>query len=209
VVFEVGEGGSKAESFVEGVFVDTQDKRTLKAEAFGGLALSELAVDTRDGGRPNPFHPSHGGGSDTLVVLFKDARAEGLGGSTTREQARKWWDKSTTAIPTLEAPRVNDQLGRVAKTVKMPGSSPIAALAAEAAASAAKALLLSASIRSKVKVELILALAFEQPIALNANSVIHRGHGGGSYRLMSPIFDQEPSNEVMESNHSIATIDSQ
>ena len=177
---------------MEGVFVDTQDKGTLKAEAFGGLALGELAVDTRDGGRPNPFHASHGGGWDTLVVLLKDARAEGLGGTTSREQPRKRWDECTTAIPIVEAPRVNDQLGRVAKTVKMPGSSPIAALATEAAASAAKALPLSASTRSKVKVELILALAFEQPIALNSNSVIHRGHGGGSYRLMSPIFDQEP-----------------
>jgi len=34
----------------------------LKTEAFGSLALSELTVDTRDGGRPDPFDPSHGGG---------------------------------------------------------------------------------------------------------------------------------------------------
>jgi len=114
---------------------------------------------------------------------------EGLGGATTREQPRKWWDESTTAITTVEAPRVYDQLGRLAKRVKMAGSSPIAALAAEAAASAAKAVHNASRTRGKVELELILALAFELPIALNSDSVIHRGHDGGLYRFMSPIFD--------------------
>ena len=85
--------------------------------------------------------------------------------------------------------RKSTQLGRLAKRVKMAGSSPIAAFAAEAAASAARAVRNASSTRGKVELELILALAFEQPIALNSDSVIHRGHDGGLYRLMSPIFD--------------------
>ena len=84
VVFQVGKGGGKTQSFVKAVFVNTQDGGALKTEAFGSLALSELTVDTRDGGRPDPFDPSHGGGWYPLVVLLKDARAEGLGTSSPR-----------------------------------------------------------------------------------------------------------------------------
>jgi hypothetical protein len=40
--------------------------------------------------------------------------------------------------------------------------------------------------------KLIFVLARKHTIAFNSDSVIHRGHDGGSYRLMSPIFDQEP-----------------
>ncbi len=67
-----------------------------------------------------------------------------------------------------------------------------AGTAAEAAASAARAAHKGARMQSKMHFKLILALAMEQPIAFDTDSVIHRGHVGGSPRLMSPFFDQEP-----------------
>ena len=47
VVFEVGEGGRKAQPLVEGVLINAKDGRALETEAFGGLAPGELVIDGR------------------------------------------------------------------------------------------------------------------------------------------------------------------
>ena len=49
MVFEVAEGGSESSSFVKSVLVDAEHDRALEADAFGGLAFSELGVDAADG----------------------------------------------------------------------------------------------------------------------------------------------------------------
>jgi len=74
----------------------------------------------------------------------------------------------------------------------MTGSPLIPALAAQAYACAARAGELGTLEGRNMDDELIFLLAREHTIAFNSDSVTHRGHDGGSNRLMSPIFDQEP-----------------
>jgi hypothetical protein len=59
VVFEVGEGGRKAQALVEGVFINAEDGRALETETLGGLAPGELVVDARDGCGTDVFDPGH------------------------------------------------------------------------------------------------------------------------------------------------------
>ena len=118
--------------------------------------------------------------------------AEGLCGASPRKQPRELRDEGFSTIPTSKAPAMDDQFRRLTKAIQMASPSAIAALAAEAAASAARAAHNGAHMGPEVDLKLILALAMEHPIAFNSDSVIHRGHDGGSPRLMSPFFDQEP-----------------
>ena len=192
MVFEVGKGGGKALAFVEGVLVNTEDGRTLQAEAFGGLALGELSVDAGDGSRADVFDPSHGRSCNAFVVLLEDARSIGLGAPPPRQKSRKWLDEGAATIMAVVTSTVNDKPTRHIKAVEMTGPALILALAAQAYACAARARDLRALGGRNMDNKLIFVLACEHTIAFNSDSVIHRGHGGGSYRLMSPIFDQEP-----------------
>jgi hypothetical protein len=89
---------------------------------------------------------------------------------------------------------MDDEGAGLAKAVEMTGLAPIAALAAEAAASAARAAHSPVGTGGDMKLQAILVLYSQHPIAVNTNSVKHTGHGGGSPRPMSPFFDQEPEN---------------
>jgi len=119
---------------------------------------------------------------------------ERLRGAAARQKPRKLGNESTSAIPASEAPGMDDQFGGLAKAVQMASPPAVAALAAEAAASAARAAHPAPALfaRGEMDLELFLVLAMEHSIALDSDSVIHRGHGGGSPRPMSPFFDQEP-----------------
>lgn len=88
VVFEIGKGGGKAQTSMKGMFVDAKEGRTLKAEAFGGLACGKLAVDAGDGSSPDAFDASHGGGGDPIVVALVDALAIGLGAVPSGKKSR-------------------------------------------------------------------------------------------------------------------------
>jgi len=126
------------------------------------------------------------------VVVEVNARPERLGATAAREQTRQRLYEGPSAICTAISPTMNDEHTWGTKAVEVTSTATVVALAAEAYASAARASKLDASSGSDVDVELILALASEHPISFNVDSVIHRGHGGGSPRLMSPFFDQEP-----------------
>lgn len=102
-------------------------------------------------------------------------------------------DKSASAVLAVKAPAMDDQPCGLAKAIEMASPAPIAALAAEEAASAARAAHSRTRVGPEVDLKLISAvLAMEHPVAFNSDSVIHTGHGGGSPRPMSPFFDQEP-----------------
>jgi len=111
----------------------------LKAEAFGGLALCELAVDTRDGGGPNAFDPSHGRCGDALVVLLEDALPKWFGTSPPRQKPGQWLDEVPIALVAEEAPAMDVQEARHPEGVEMTGPAPIHALAAQSYACAARA----------------------------------------------------------------------
>jgi hypothetical protein len=191
-VFEVAEGGGEALAFVEGVLVDAQDVWTLKTHALGGLARGELGVDASDGGSAQTGDASHGGGRDALVVMKVNLLAERLRAAPARKQSGKRRDEGPFTIPAGETPGMDDELGGLAKAVEMTSLAPVAALAAEAAASAARAAHPALGTGRDMNFDAILVLDSQHPIALNSDSVIHRGHGGGSPRPMSPFFDQEP-----------------
>lgn len=144
---------------MKSVLVDTQDSGTLKTEAFGHLALGELAVDARDGGCPDSFHPSHGGGWNAFMMLLEDALPKGFGASPTRQKSRKGLNEAAIALATVEAPTMNEQNAPHPKGVEMTSPAFVLALAAQSYACATRACHLRGLGWRKVDNKLLFVLA--------------------------------------------------
>jgi len=170
----------------------------LKTNALGGLALGKLGVDAAHGGGAQSRDASHRRGRDALVVMKVNLLAKGFGGAAPRKQPRQLRNEGASAVPATKTSTMDDQPCGLAKAIKMASSPAIAALAAEAAASAARAAHPAARTGRNMNFQAILMLDSQHPIAVNTNSVKHRGHGGGSPRPMSPFFDQEPRDQRRE-----------
>ena len=98
VILKVAEGGYEAVAFVKGVLIDSQDHWAKHADAFAGLARSELVIDAGHSGRTEFEERSEIGGRDAVVVVFVDFRPEGLGAVATRQSSLKLWNKDFKAL---------------------------------------------------------------------------------------------------------------
>jgi len=119
VVFEVGKGGGKAGSFVEGVLVDTQDRWALETQAFAGLAGGELMVNALDGGRPEMEGTGESRGANAVMMATIDVLPERLGAMASWPDPGQRRDKRVAAVQAAKPPGVNEKPGRFAKAAQM------------------------------------------------------------------------------------------
>lgn len=70
VVLQIAEGRGEAVALMQRVLVQTEDLRTLQAQAFFGAAFGELSVATRDGGLAQAFFGCEGGRVDPRMMVL-------------------------------------------------------------------------------------------------------------------------------------------
>ena len=140
VIAEIAEGGGEAAALVEGVFVDTEFKRTLQTDALASLSVGVLVVDAFDGGTPQRSTGSHRGTADTFVVEFIDMATEGLGGVPAWPDAFEGLHEALGAAQAAVSTTVDNEGGLLSETLKMSDLTLVFALAVEVYTSTARAM---------------------------------------------------------------------
>ena len=120
MVFEITEGGAEALSFMEGVFIDSENQRALERDAFGCFSPGELSVDALHGGLAESLSSRDRSGADSLVMLLEDGLAIRFGRVPSFHDPWEVGDEGATTGEASESAGLDEQSAGFLEAIQMP-----------------------------------------------------------------------------------------